>query len=92
MQAVFFDKTQVEVVDFSLNKNYAPNKVDKTKTKWINYPNDAGVFSNFMSAVYAVYEAQDYEFDYGKAKWNILNLSYVTMFQTVCLKVIKKCG
>jgi hypothetical protein len=81
MQAVFFDKTQVEVVDFALNKNYAPNKVDKTKTKWLNYPNDAGVFANFMSAVYAVYEAQDYEFDFGKAKWNILNLSYVTMYR-----------
>lgn len=86
MQAVFFDKTQVEVVDFALNKNYAPNKVDKTKTKWINYPNDAGVFSNFMSAVYAVYEAQDYEFDYGKAKWNILNLSYITMYRNRVLE------
>jgi len=86
MQAVFFDETEVEVVDFSLNKNYAPNKVDKTKTKWINYPNDAGVFSNFMSAVYAVYEAQDWEFDFGKAKWNILNLSYVTMYRNRVLE------
>jgi hypothetical protein len=86
MQAVFFDKTQVETVDFALNKTYAPNKVNKTKTEWVNYPNDAGVFSNFMSAVYAVYEAQDYKFDFGKAKWNILNLSYVTMYRNRVLE------